>query len=251
MFDPRNHAPAPGELAGRVIAITGASSGIGRAVALACARFGATVILIGRNAAQVGGRARRDRSRPAAPEADDRGVGSGEGPGVRLRPARGRGVRTLRPPRRTAAQRRPPRHALAHRALRRADLVPRHARQRDGCIRPDPGADPSAEAIADASVLFTSSSVGRRGRAYWGAYAVSKFATRASCRYWLGSREHQSRPRELAQPRTGAHDDAAPGVPRRRPQHPAAARDADRPYIALLGPASRGVTGQTFDAQPA
>ena len=28
----------------------------------------------------------------------------------------------------------------------------------------------------DASVIFTSSSVGRTGRAYWGAYAVSKFA---------------------------------------------------------------------------
>lgn len=29
----------------------------------------------------------------------------------------------------------------------------------------------------DASVVFTSSSVGRKGRAYWGAYGVSKFAT--------------------------------------------------------------------------
>ncbi|ACV26305.1 YciK family oxidoreductase [Kangiella koreensis] len=29
----------------------------------------------------------------------------------------------------------------------------------------------------DASILFTSSGVGRQGRAYWGAYAVSKFAT--------------------------------------------------------------------------
>src|SRR3989338_5219094 len=28
----------------------------------------------------------------------------------------------------------------------------------------------------DASVIFTSSSVGRKGRAYWGAYATSKFA---------------------------------------------------------------------------
>ena len=28
----------------------------------------------------------------------------------------------------------------------------------------------------DASVVFTSSSVGRKGKAYWGAYAVSKFA---------------------------------------------------------------------------
>lgn len=29
----------------------------------------------------------------------------------------------------------------------------------------------------DASILFTSSGVGRQGHAYWGAYAVSKFAT--------------------------------------------------------------------------
>jgi NAD(P)-dependent dehydrogenase (short-subunit alcohol dehydrogenase family) len=48
-FDPRNHTVLPDELAGRVIAVTGANGGIGRAVALACARSGATVILIGRN----------------------------------------------------------------------------------------------------------------------------------------------------------------------------------------------------------
>src|SRR3979490_694654 len=52
-FDPRTHNARPDELAERVIAITGASSGIGRAVALACAQFGATVILIGRNARKL------------------------------------------------------------------------------------------------------------------------------------------------------------------------------------------------------
>ena len=35
---------------------------------------------------------------------------------------------------------------------------------------------PALEAATDAPVLFTSSTVGRQGRAYWGAYAVSKFA---------------------------------------------------------------------------
>lgn len=35
---------------------------------------------------------------------------------------------------------------------------------------------PALEASTDAPVLFTSSTVGRQGRAYWGAYAVSKFA---------------------------------------------------------------------------
>ena len=49
MFEPRDHVAAPNELAGRVVAITGASSGIGRAVALACARHQANVVLIGRN----------------------------------------------------------------------------------------------------------------------------------------------------------------------------------------------------------
>ena len=35
---------------------------------------------------------------------------------------------------------------------------------------------PALRKSPDAAVIFTSSSVGRRGRAYWGAYAVSKFA---------------------------------------------------------------------------
>ena len=37
------------ELAGRVIAVTGATGGIGRAVALAAARAGAELVLLGRN----------------------------------------------------------------------------------------------------------------------------------------------------------------------------------------------------------
>jgi NAD(P)-dependent dehydrogenase (short-subunit alcohol dehydrogenase family) len=35
---------------------------------------------------------------------------------------------------------------------------------------------PALEASAAASVIFTTSSVGRKGRAFWGSYAVSKFA---------------------------------------------------------------------------
>ena len=48
-FDPRAFTPHPDELAGRVIAITGPTRGIGRAVALACATHGANVVLVGRN----------------------------------------------------------------------------------------------------------------------------------------------------------------------------------------------------------
>lgn len=45
----RSFVPRPDELAGRVVAVTGAASGIGQAVALLAARHGAEVVLLGRS----------------------------------------------------------------------------------------------------------------------------------------------------------------------------------------------------------
>ena len=45
----RRYSPAPDLLRGRVIAITGAGDGIGRALALGAARCGAQLVLMGRN----------------------------------------------------------------------------------------------------------------------------------------------------------------------------------------------------------
>ncbi|MGA0020312.1 MAG: SDR family NAD(P)-dependent oxidoreductase, partial [Steroidobacteraceae bacterium] len=48
-FDPRHASVSPDALTGRVVAITGATGGIGQAVAIACAKAGAEVILLGRS----------------------------------------------------------------------------------------------------------------------------------------------------------------------------------------------------------
>ena len=45
---PADWHPGPGNLSGRVIMVTGAAGGLGRATALACAAAGATVVLSGR-----------------------------------------------------------------------------------------------------------------------------------------------------------------------------------------------------------
>jgi NAD(P)-dependent dehydrogenase (short-subunit alcohol dehydrogenase family) len=50
---PKHFTPAAGLLAGRVILITGAGGGLGRALSLECARAGASVILCGRSGAKL------------------------------------------------------------------------------------------------------------------------------------------------------------------------------------------------------
>jgi NAD(P)-dependent dehydrogenase (short-subunit alcohol dehydrogenase family) len=111
---------------------------------------------------------------------------------------------------------------------------------------------PALKKSADASVVFTASSVGRKARAYWGAYAVSKFGVEGLAQVLAAELENISNVRV---------NTLNPGKVRtmmRRTAYPAEdintlpmPESVTGPYIALLGPASRGVTGQQFDAQPA
>jgi len=110
---------------------------------------------------------------------------------------------------------------------------------------------PALKKSADASVVFTASSVGRRGRAYWGAYAVSKFALEGLSQVLADELEGISHVRvntlNPGRARTAMRRQAYPAEDFTQVPLPEA---LTAPYIALLGPASRGVTGRAFDAQP-
>ncbi|HWM70103.1 MAG TPA: YciK family oxidoreductase [Steroidobacteraceae bacterium] len=248
-FDPRTHNPSPDELAGRVIAVTGASSGIGRAVALACARFGATVILIGRN--------------PRKLEAVHGEIEAAAGP----EPT----IALLDLEKAVASDYDQLAAAVSERFGRLDGLL--HNAGILGTLSPIEHHDvptwcrvmhvnvtaafaltqvllPALKQSKDASVLFTSSSVGRHGRAYWGAYAVSKFATEGLMQVLASEVEN------ITSIRVNSLNPGRTRTMMRRQAYPAEdintlplPETITGPYIALLGPASRGVTGKTFDAQ--
>ena len=249
-FDPRKVAPAPQELTGRVIAVTGAGDGIGRAVALACAEYGAEVVLIGRTA---------EKLQAVHAMIENAGAASASIAVLDLETAVARDYDAL------AA-------AILERYARLDGLV--HNAAMLGMLAPIEHYDvptwcrvlhvnltaafaltqvllPHLKASRDASVLFTTSAVGRRGRAYWGAYAVSKFGIEGLTQMLAAELENVSAIRVNA---------LNPGRARtrmRRQAYPAEELESlplpatlTRPYVALLGPASRGVTGLSFDCQP-
>jgi NAD(P)-dependent dehydrogenase (short-subunit alcohol dehydrogenase family) len=102
----------------------------------------------------------------------------------------------------------------------------------------------------DASLLFTSSSVGRKGRAYWGAYGVSKAAIENMMQTWADELENNTSIRvnsiNPGATRTAMRAKAYPGEDPSVNPYPSEIMNA---YLYLLGPDSKGVTGQQFDAQ--
>lgn len=99
----------------------------------------------------------------------------------------------------------------------------------------------------DPSIVFTSSGVGRKGRAYWGAYAVSKFATEGLM---------QTLADEVDTIRVNCINPGATRTAMRRAAYPGedpgklkTAAEIMDPYLWLLGPHSAGTTGQSIDCQ--
>jgi NAD(P)-dependent dehydrogenase (short-subunit alcohol dehydrogenase family) len=250
LFEPRDHLPAPAELAGRIIAITGAGSGIGRAVALACARHQANVVLIGRDAAKLDA-VHGEITAAGSPEAS-----------IALLDLENAVARDYDALADAVRERYGRLDGLLHNAGLLGTLSPiEHYDVPTWCrvLHVNLTAAfvltqvllPSLKHSEDASVVFTASGVGRRGRAYWGAYAASKFALEGLSQVLADELEGISHVRvntlNPGRARTAMRRQAYPAEDVNQLPLPETLTAA---YIALLGPASQGVTGGAFDAQP-
>jgi NAD(P)-dependent dehydrogenase (short-subunit alcohol dehydrogenase family) len=102
---------------------------------------------------------------------------------------------------------------------------------------------------SDPSIIFTSSGVGRVGKAFWGAYSVSKFGTEALSQILADENRHTPLRVNCINPgpvRTKMRLAAYPAEDRDALKRP---EDIMASYVYLLGPDSQGVTGESIDVQ--
>jgi len=160
-------------LQGRVILITGASSGIGRAAALACAEQGATVILVGRDIKKL--------------ESVYDAIEAAKAPQpaifeLNLKTANEQHYSALA---KVISEEFGQLDGLLHNAAELGQLCPLEQISPavwqeviqvnlSGPFLLTRALLPLLRKSSSGRILFTSSSVGRKGRAFWGVYAVSK-----------------------------------------------------------------------------
>jgi NAD(P)-dependent dehydrogenase (short-subunit alcohol dehydrogenase family) len=246
MIHPRDYRPSSDLLAGRVILVTGAGQGLGRAVAMACAGHGATVALLGR---------RQDKL-----EATYDAIGAAGGPEPALVPldlehAGSAEFESLAQLLRKDLKRLDgiahcashfvPLGPLANQSLEtwmtllKVNLAAPFALTR-ACL-------PLLAAAADSSVVFTGETHALKPAAYWGGFAVSKSGLAPLVQIWSDERSRTPNPRmNVLVPGPVATPQRARSHPGEDPARLRAPEEAARAYLWLLGPESASTSGKTL-----
>jgi NAD(P)-dependent dehydrogenase (short-subunit alcohol dehydrogenase family) len=245
----RSYRAASADFAERVIMVTGATSGIGRAVARALVENGATVILHGRSEKSLEALYQELKQLGPEPSVAQIDLERAQGPQYQqltseIESRYGR-LDGLLHNAAILGDRSPIEHydiGLWQRVLL-VDLTAPFILTR--CLLP------LLRIPADASLVFTTSSVGSSGRAYWGAYAAAKAGLENLAEVLTDELESTAVRTNVVNPgrtrtkmRTRAYPaESSASVP--PPEHAVPA------YLYLLGGASREVRGRRFDlAEP-
>lgn len=249
MTEPKNYRYGDDILAGRIVLITGASDGIGKALALHAASLGAQVILHGRNTSKLESVYDEIQALERAPRPSiavlDLATADGD----------------------------------AYAAL--ADSIDKEFGRLDGLVHNasllgqrlsieqyDPAEWqqvlhvnltapfvltqtllPLLRRSDDPSIVFVTSGVGNVGKAYWGAYSVSKFGTEALAQILADENKHTALKVNSVNPGPVRTKMRLAAYPAENRDLLPSALDILPAYIYLLGPDSRGVTGQRLEAQ--
>ncbi len=245
----RNYQPTPDCLKGKNILVTGAGDGIGRSAALSFAKYGATVLLLGKTASKL--------------EAVYDEIQSAGGAEPAMLPL------NLESANYTELQ-------------QIAILIEREVGQLDGVLHNaavlgqltplemyDPitfekvmkvnfsatfmltqTLFPLLQAAPTASVIFTSSGVGSRPRAFWGAYALSKQAVEGMSDIFTQETQKTTQLRfNCLNPGATRTQMRATAYPSENPNTIATPEDLMNAYVALMADDSRAVKGQVIDLQ--
>ncbi|HTD75746.1 MAG TPA: YciK family oxidoreductase [Steroidobacteraceae bacterium] len=237
-------------LEGRVILVTGAGSGLGRALAIGCARAGASVILSGRNSAKL-----------------DRVYDEIESLGGAAQPA----IATLDLAAATAVEYDALARTIDTEFGKLDGLV--HAAALLGDRTPLEQYDvplwckvlhvnltapfiltqvmlPALRKSPDASVIFVSSGVVKQARPFWGAYAVSKAGLESVRAMLFEELEGEANMRfNSVNPGRMRTAMRAAAYPAEDPNTVPSAESVIGPFLYLLSERGRGIDGRFIDAQ--
>ena len=244
------YQPDSNLLAERIILITGAGDGIGKAAALTCAAHGASVILAGRTVAKL-------------EQVYDQILEAG-GPEPIIYPIDLEGATSENYDELCVniAEQFGHLDGLLHNAGILGQRTPLSNYRQDvwdkvmkvnvtAQFQMTQALMPVLEKSADASVIFTTSGVGRVGRSFWGAYAVSKFAVEGMVQVWASELEGLGSVRVNAiNPGATSTGMRAQAFPAENPGSLKSAAEIMPAYLYLLGSDSKAVNGKSVDAQP-
>ena len=244
----QNFQPEKDELANKVILVTGAGDGIGKRAALCFAKHGATVILLGKTVSKL------------TAVYDEIVASGGAEPAIVPLDLKGATAKHYKDMAATIAAEFGQLDGVLHNAGILGVLSPfEHidlASWQDimqvnvtSAMLMTQALIPVLKQAPKASIVFTSSGVGRKGRAFWGPYAVSKFATEGLMQVIADEYANSSIRVNCINPgatRTAMRARAYPAEDSNALKTPA---DLMPTYMYLMSDASAGINGQSLDAQ--